>query len=124
MEERIIRQLKECGVDYEGTMDRFLNNEGMLCKFLKKFPEDGSYAQILETVEKKDYTVAFRAAHTLKGVAANLGLESVRKHASEITEMLRDKAQDEVDEQRLAEELVLLQEKYTEVCAVINNIDS
>ena len=32
---------------------------------------------------------AFRAAHTLKGVAANLGLERLRSLASDMTERLR-----------------------------------
>ena len=32
---------------------------------------------------------AFRAAHTLKGVAANLGLERLRALASDMTECLR-----------------------------------
>ena len=119
----MIRQLKESGVDYDGTMSRFLNNEGMLCKFLKKFLDDANYTQLLETVVNKDYELAFRCAHTLKGVAANLGLESVREHASDITELLRDKAQNEVDEQKLEEKIELLKEKYAEVCAVIRNID-
>lgn len=123
MDEKLIRQLKECGVDYEGTMSRFLNNEGMFCKFLKKFLDDTNYVQLLETVVNKDYEIAFRCAHTLKGVTANLGLESVRVYASEITELLRDKAQNEVDEQKLKENIELLKEKYTEVCAVIRNMD-
>ena len=36
---------------------------------------------------------AFRAAHTLKGVSANLGFEQLRQSASALTEFLRGKAE-------------------------------
>lgn len=123
MDEKLILELKACGMDYDGTLHRFLNKQDMLCRFLKKFLDDESYLQLIESVQEKDYGKAFQCAHTLKGVTANLGIESVREHVSEITELLRGKAPDEVDQQQLAEELELLKEKYVKVCAVIRNME-
>ena len=124
MDEKMINDIKACGIEYEDTLHRFMNKQDMMVKFLKKFPEDANYSQMLESIEKRDYGTAFRCAHTLKGVVANLGIESIYGHVSQITELLRDKKEYEVDQQRLTEELMLLNEKYVEVCTVIRRIDS
>ena len=58
-------------------------------KFVRKFPEDPSYAQLKQALAENSLTDAFRAAHTLKGVAANLGLERLRAAAADMTERLR-----------------------------------
>ena len=52
-------------------------------RFLRLFPLDDSFPRL------SDVQAAFRAAHTLKGVAANLGLERLRALASDMTECLR-----------------------------------
>ena len=58
-------------------------------KFVRKFPEDPSYAQLKQALAENSLTDAFRAAHTLKGVAANLSFEPLRQSASDLTELLR-----------------------------------
>lgn len=124
MDEKMILEIKACGIDYEGTLHRFMNKQEMMVRFLKKFPDDTNYSQLIESIEKRDYGTAFRCAHTLKGVVANLGIESIYGHVSQITELLRDKKEYEVDQQRLTEEIMLLKGKYVEVCTVIQRIDS
>ena len=58
-------------------------------RFLRLFPLDDSFPQLSEALGRGDVQTAFRAAHTLKGVAANLGLERLRALASDMTEYLR-----------------------------------
>ena len=58
-------------------------------KFVRKFPEDPSYAQLRQALADDCLADAFRAAHTLKGVAANLSFEPLRRSASALTELLR-----------------------------------
>lgn len=58
-------------------------------RFLRLFPLDDSFPQLSEALGRGDVQTAFRAAHTLKGVAANLGLERLRALASDMTECLR-----------------------------------
>ena len=53
-------------------------------KFVRKFPEDPSYAQLRQALADDCL-----AAHTLKGVAANLSFEPLRRSASALTELLR-----------------------------------
>ena len=58
-------------------------------RFLRLFPLDDSFPMLAAALERGDVQTAFRAAHTLKGVAANLGLERLRAAASDMTECLR-----------------------------------
>ena len=72
------------GGDYGITMARFINNEEMYMKFLDKFFEDDSTA-----LEGNDLKGAFEAAHTLKGVAGNMGLTPLFDKVCAIVEPLR-----------------------------------
>ena len=70
--------INEAGFKYEDALMRFLNREDMLEKFLLKFLDDPSYANILKSYADGDREGTGHAAHALKGVAANLGLEKLR----------------------------------------------
>lgn len=78
------------GGDFEDVLGR-LQSEVLILRFVKKFPDDPSYRELIEAEEKRDIETAFRAAHTLKGVAASLGFRSLFSAASELTERLRPK---------------------------------
>ncbi len=80
---------KTIGGDYDGVVGRFLGEERVL-KFLKLFLKDPSISNLKKNIAEENYQEAFRAAHTLKGVAANLGMDAMQQLASEITEALRD----------------------------------
>lgn len=84
--------LQECyasfGGDYEGLVSRVMG-ETYAEMFAMKFLKDGSFATLVEAMEKEDYESAFRAAHTLKGVCANLGIAKLQEVASALTEQLR-----------------------------------
>ena len=85
--------IKECydaiGSDYEEVLGRFAGNKMLVGKFARKFIDDPSYQMLADSMEKQDYEEAFRAAHTLKGVCANLGFIQLFKVSSEVTEELR-----------------------------------
>jgi len=81
--------LEGLGVDLDTTMARFLDNEELYFKFLKQFPDDETFGQLKDSLAAENADEAFRAAHTLKGVAGNLGLTHVFEAASDITEALR-----------------------------------
>ena len=63
--------------------------EELVRKFLLKFLDDKSYADLERTLSEGDYKEAFRAAHTLKGVCLNLGFTELYKVSAELTEVLR-----------------------------------
>lgn len=73
-------------------MFRRMPSDSMIEKFLLKFPADPSYAALAAAREKCDVEGAFLAAHTLKGVAATLGLKELTATASLLTDALRSPA--------------------------------
>lgn len=93
-------------------------SERIVGKFVRKFPNDKSAAELFESYEKQDYKTAFRMAHTLKGVCLNLGFDKLRESASELTEALRDRVADNAPE--LLEEV---RRNYDEVMSALNELD-
>lgn len=86
--------LKECydalGGNYEDTVRR-LYNEKLVEKFLFKFEEDPSFENLKKALEEENLEAAFRAAHTLKGVAQNMGFDNLAESSSVLTEALRSR---------------------------------
>lgn len=76
------------GGDYGEAKARFQNDERIV-RFLNMFPGDDSMQNLTNAMNTGDTTTAFRAVHTLKGVALNLGLGSLAHASSQMTEAQR-----------------------------------
>lgn len=74
--------------DYEEAKNRLVNDR-LVEKFALKFLSDPSMQQLRDAIAAGDNPTAFRAVHTLKGVAANLAFTELRMAASELTEQMR-----------------------------------
>lgn len=95
-------KLKDADVDVDTAIKRFMGKEDLYLKFLAKYKNDESAANIEKYLAEKNVEEAFKSAHTLKGVAGNLGLDPIAKYASEMVELLRGKDQlEEVDADQL-----------------------
>lgn len=95
--------LEEMGMDVDTTVKRFMGNEALYLKFLNKYQADQSVASIQQSIADQNAEEAFKSAHTLKGVAANLGLDPIAQYASDIVELFRGKTSfSEVDTDRLS----------------------
>lgn len=68
---------------------RRLSSPQLVEKFVRKFPKDPSFVQLTAAMSAGDRDAAFRAAHTLKGVAANLSFSCLYASTAELTELLR-----------------------------------
>ncbi len=119
MEESLKRELTDYGIDLKMAIYRFLGNEEMYEELLRDFAEDENYFGLLETIPQKEYEKAFRHAHTLKGVAANLGVDRVEADAGQITEALRGKKPEEVDRTVLDDLVKKLEEHYAGLRAIL-----
>ena len=86
MDENFRRQLEEGGADVEGTLKRFMGNDGIYLKFLGKFPNDPNYANLGINMESANYEEAYKCAHALKGVVGNLGLTPIFENVSALVE--------------------------------------
>lgn len=119
MDVEILRKFTEAGAKPEDAIYRFLGKEDIYKKFLKKYLDDTGIGTIKQGVKKRDAYEVFKAAHTLKGVAANLGLESVQSKASEITEYTREKSFDCFEPAVLDTMIAELEACNSQVCEVI-----
>lgn len=86
------------GSDYTSALARMGNSEKMLGKFVRKFLNDKTTGELIAAFESGDYETAFRMAHTLKGLCANLGLDKLHNSSSELTEALRNTVADNTAE--------------------------
>lgn len=69
--------IEECyvkmGANYQDVIKR-LPSAKMIEKFALKFKDDTSFQELETALNEKQVELAFRAAHTLKGVCMNLVL--------------------------------------------------
>ncbi len=93
MSAMVLEKLAASGFDVENTLGRFMGNEALYMKFLKKFLQDGNFEALEKAVGQEAYEEAFISAHTLKGVAGNLGLPFYQD-IIELVELLRQKPYD------------------------------
>ncbi len=63
---------EKIGENYESVKRRLCDDE-MIKRFVLKFGKDGTFSELSAAMTARELSSAFRAAHTLKGVAANLG---------------------------------------------------
>ena len=89
MEEQILSELEACGVNLSGVLQRFMGNKAIYMKMLPLVIKDTSFAGLKEALLEKDYKKAFAQAHTLKGVAGNLGFDNVLESLVPMVEILR-----------------------------------
>ena len=102
--------LISAGIDLEDAMERFMDNEAMMTKFLIRFLDDPSFSQLCQAMEQQDAEGAFEAAHTLKGVAGNLSMKALFQQTSALVEDLRQK-----DLAAAAGKMAALKEQYETV---------
>ena len=84
--------IKECydrmNGSYEEAKSRLMM-DSMIERFVFKFLDDSTMENLRKAIAQGDIAVSFREAHTLKGVAANLGFTRLMNSASQLTEALR-----------------------------------
>lgn len=80
------------GGDLEGVRSRLLTDD-RIQKFLGIFLQDGSYAQLLQSLEAGELKEAFRAAHTMKGISRDLGLTPLFTYSAQLADVLRPDAE-------------------------------
>lgn len=95
------------GGNYEEVLRRFMAEDRVL-RFVKKFPADGSFALLKDSLAIGAQGEAFRAAHTLKGVAQNLGFTALYGKTVVVTDILRTGSMEVADHMPELERLYTL----------------
>ena len=83
-------RLEEIGIDVDSVLDRFMGNEGILTRFLKKFLDDANSEKLKDAVEKGDAEAALTASHTLKGVSGNLSMNRLYELTTRQVQLFRE----------------------------------
>ena len=88
------------GLDTKDGLSRVAGNRKLYLKLLRQFAEQQGPAvgQITEATAKGDMALAERVAHTLKGVAGNIGAKAVQEAAGVLEKRIRERvAAEEVE---------------------------
>lgn len=103
-------------IDVADAAGRFMNKDSIYKKFLFRFPEEKGFGELFDKLENGTTEEAFRAAHTMKGLAANLSLKSVNAVLVPMTEVLR------AGERPQKEQVEELKQAYEETLTVVAKI--
>lgn len=109
--------LSQSGIEVEQALERFMNNEALYLRFLNKFLQDENFSGIASSASSGDYDAMLTYAHTLKGVAGNLGLMPLYQLLD--TLVLRLRSHETADMQALVLELEL---EYGRMCGAIEQM--
>ena len=74
MEEHKKAKLRAAGVDVENALGRFMNNEALMERFMKRFLQDANFERLKAEIKNGNRQGAYEASHTLKGVCGNLSM--------------------------------------------------
>lgn len=81
--------LDKYGINVATGTARFCGNTALYHKFLKKFPYDENFKKLADALDAGDASEAYHAAHTIKGVAGNLSIDSVFEASIPLNEALK-----------------------------------
>ena len=107
---------EKLGGNYQEISAR-IPGDALIRRFIASFLNDPTFEALCSAMSGGDRAAAFRAAHTLKGVCANLSFERLRSSSSALTELLRPEA-DEIPQAAFA----LLEEVQKDYQAVVEAI--
>jgi HPt (histidine-containing phosphotransfer) domain-containing protein len=79
-------------VNLDEGIKRVMNNAKLYIKLLTKFKTDTNLDELLAHLNAADYEKAQVAAHTLKGVSANLSLAELFKQSLELETQIKAQA--------------------------------
>lgn len=93
----MFEKLTAWGVNLREVRLRFLDDDELYVDCLYAFVQDPSFSALESAMREKNYSAAFEHAHTLKGVAGNLGLSPLYGSLSTLVEFLRSKNYEALD---------------------------
>lgn len=88
--ERFWEILEQRGCNMAEIKERFLGDKMFYLECYEEFMRDDNFQLLGVQLRAKQTQAAFDTAHTLKGLAANMGLIDMFRVLSEIVEPLRD----------------------------------
>ena len=97
--------------DYDAAK-KIMMMDQMIGRFIVKLADDRTYEKLEAAGAAMDPAALFETAHTLKGVAANLGLTKLSAMASGITEEFRPGKERTMSDEQVKEKLEEIRALY------------
>lgn len=88
MSQDLTAKLDEYGIDYVDAMDRMDNDAELYKTLAMKYLANSNYASLVAALEVEDFDEAYKAAHSLKGIAGNLSFKTLFNVAASMSEAL------------------------------------
>lgn len=114
MDEKTKQNLNEAGINVEEALERFMGNEMLMVRFLKKFLDDENFPKLARAVEEKNWQEALTASHTLKGVCGNLSMKKLYDLTEAQVRFFREE-----NWQEAADMMPQLSREYEKVCGAL-----
>ena len=111
--------LKNRNFDVEGAIERFAGKSDLYEKYIRLFTEEQSFFQLEDAVNKLDYKEAENNVHSLKGLAGNLGINSVYNASCLMLKELRTG-----DKNKAIELFDFVKEEFLLACESIKTADN
>ncbi len=87
--ESLLDAIVPYGVNISTGLVRFAGNRKTYEKILLKFPEDKSFETLSHALQSEDFDTALKAAHALKGIAANLSMDTFAEMVFQLEQALK-----------------------------------
>lgn len=87
--------LKQVGINTDSAIKRFMGNEALYIKMLRKFLADDTFASLVQAVSQRCGESALSASHTLKGISGNLSMDRLFELFSQQVVLMRADKWDE-----------------------------
>ncbi len=109
--------------NYEAVR-RILPMDALIGKFIIRLLSDDSCDRLMKAYSENDFGGMFEAAHSMKGVYANLGLLDLSAMASAVAEEFRPGKERKMTESELSELMGSLKEKFDSSMASIREFEA
>lgn len=110
----LLDRMEQLGVDVKGSVERFVGNEDLYIKFLKKFPTDPNYEKTEQAWSEQNFKDLLEYSHAMKGLTGNLGLAVMYDALCDMVSDLRAE-----EHGRLAEQMETIRQNYRAVCDLL-----
>ncbi len=119
--------LQELYQQIDGNYDHavmIMRMEKLIIRYLSKFPKSAVNEALQAAGETMDPASLFDAAHAMKGVCANMGLDNLSAMASEFTEEFRPGSARRLSDCEVKARLAAIDEKYQLTVEGIHQFES
>jgi HPt (histidine-containing phosphotransfer) domain-containing protein len=110
MSDQLVTKLAAYGIDFDDAMIRMDGNVDLYKRLALKYITNTNYIDFISAMDVQDYDSAYKAIHSLKGVAGNLSFADLYKIAAIISEQLK-----QGESQDVPQMIPLLEENHNKV---------